>query len=58
MFDLALHSDLKIRFRVSLLNFVEDEVREIVQDEAGGGPRPGVLPGFPQFPPIPAAPVV
>lgn len=32
MFDLALHSDLKIRFRVSLLNFVEDEVREIVQD--------------------------
>ena len=26
--DLALHSDLRIRFRVSLLNFVEDEVRK------------------------------
>ena len=32
MLDLALQSDLRIRFRVSLLNFVEDEVREIVQD--------------------------
>ena len=32
MFDLALQSDLRVRFRVSLLNFVEDEVREIVQD--------------------------
>ncbi len=32
MFDLALQSDLRVRFRVSLLNFVEEEVREIVQD--------------------------
>ena len=29
MFDLALQSDLRVRFRVSLLNFVEDEVREM-----------------------------
>jgi N-acyl-D-amino-acid deacylase len=32
MLDLALDSDLRLRFRVSLLNFVEEEVREIVQD--------------------------
>lgn len=32
MLDLALQSNLRIRFRASLLNFVEEEVREIVQD--------------------------
>jgi len=32
MLDLALATDLRLQCRVSLLNFVEDEVREIVQD--------------------------
>ncbi len=32
MFDLALQSELKMRWRIALLNFEESEVQEIVQD--------------------------
>ena len=32
MFDLALQSDLRMRWRIALLNFDESEVRDIVQD--------------------------
>lgn len=32
MFDLALHSDLRMRWRIALLNFDEAEVGEILQD--------------------------
>ena len=35
MFDLALQSELKMRWRIALLNFEESEVQEIVQDPNG-----------------------